>query len=453
MLFRSAATPAPTTTRAATPAPTTAPATTVAKGAVVVEPTHEIPESVDPLLVNILSWPRRHDSFQEMQFCKWLREHISSLGYTPTIRGAGNIIVTVPRPPTSKIVKNETIEVAQGRSTTLFSCHVDTIDGYDHAPPTWNAKTPAPAPAPKPDGEPQLLRKKLTYDPNFGLIALDKDSIGGSLGADDGAGVWLMLRMIERKVPGMYVFHRGEEVGGLGSKELAEKHKDLLRGYESAVAFDRKDTFEVVYQQGGIKCASMKFTEALCKRLTDQGMRYEPSDGGTFTDTKNYRRIIAECVNVAVGYESNHGRNETLDYAHLNALLDACCAIDWDSLPIDRDPAEADLYSYGNSYGAYRGVSPSLWDDSDSLGWNMPKKGKKNKQGKAPALTRAPAPSAPKLSIYDELSGLSLEELVDWAESEPYDVAETMGRLLVECRKLQAMNDTLMDLMGWKDLP
>ena len=108
---------------------------------------------------------------------------------------------------------------------------------------------------------------------------------------------------------------------------------------------------------------------------------------------------------------------------------------------------------YGNSYGAYRGVSPSLWDDSDSLGWNMPKKGKKNKQGKAPALTRAPAPSAPKLSIYDELSGLSLEELVDWAESEPYDVAETMGRLLVECRKLQAMNDTLMDLMGWKDLP
>ena len=43
------------------------------------------------------------------------------------------------------------------------------------------------------------------------------------LGADDKAGVTIMLYMIENKIPGLYYFFVGEEVGCIGSKKVAEK--------------------------------------------------------------------------------------------------------------------------------------------------------------------------------------------------------------------------------------
>ena len=43
------------------------------------------------------------------------------------------------------------------------------------------------------------------------------------LGADDKAGVTIMLNMIENKVPGLYYFFLGEEVGCVGSKKLSGK--------------------------------------------------------------------------------------------------------------------------------------------------------------------------------------------------------------------------------------
>lgn len=434
--------PAPTASVPA-PAPTSAPTQSDPPSTKKTTPyqadaIHEIPQEVDPLLVQILSWPRRHTSHQELQFCKFLREHIKAMGVEPAILAEGCIMVTVPRPKPA-------VGPVPAPSTTLFSCHIDTVEGHGSDAPSVS------------DGVVDVLRKKLTYDPNFGLIALDKDSIGGSLGADDGAGVWLMLKMIERKVPGSYIFHRGEEVGGVGSKAMVEKYPEILKQFECAVAFDRHDTYEVIYMQGGSKCASMKFTEALCKRLNAKGMTYQPSSKGVFTDTKNYRRLIPECVNVAVGYESQHGRNETLDFSHLAALLEACCGLDWDSLPIDRDPKESDAWEgygrgsgrwgnegYGSgSYGSYvRGAYPDFEDE--------PAKGKKGKK-KGGKKVAGPQAQLPLMSVSEELSQFSLEEIEDWAFNHPEDAAKTIGQLLVEIATLRASNEAAMNLLGWKE--
>lgn len=419
------------------------------KGKYVGEPLHEIPEKVDPLLTQILSWPRRHSSYTELAFCRFVRGFISGVTKKePLILAEGCIVATIPRPAKAG-------EDKAAPSTVLFSCHVDTVEG-DY--------TGAGAVVTQSDDEPVIPRKKLNYDPNFGIIGLEKDSIGGSLGADDGAGVWLMLKMIERKVPGTYIFHRGEEVGCIGSKAMADKYPEMLKAFDCAVAFDRHDTYEVIHTQGNSTCASMKFTQALCNKLNEKGMKYEPSSRGVLTDTKQYRRIIAECINIGVGYEGQHGRNETLNYAHLAALLEAVCAIDWDALPVDRDPTATEYGSYSGSYhsGSYHGgygrsraAQESLLDDDDQV-FQFPQGGnrggsknsrKKNKKQQQ----QRPAANQPMLTVSQEMSQFSLEEIENWAIDNPEDAAKTIGQLLVEIASLKATNDTVMTLMGFKD--
>lgn len=328
---------------APTPAPA-APAPTPA--ASVIGHQLNIPSSVDPLLVKILSWPRNHETVSEVQFCAFLQEHIRALNYPIRMHQVGSFSVTVPRTTTSDGV------TVEGFSTTLFSCHVDTVD-----------TTFAPD-----------VRKKLNYDDSFGLIGLEKDSLGTCLGADDGAGVWIMVKMIEAGVPGTYMFHRGEEKGGISAKANASEEAAFLERFECAVAFDRPRDNEVITHQGGVRCASEKFAVALAKAFNDNGpFEYKPSSSGVYTDTKEYRHIIPECVNLGVGYTSQHGRQEELDYGHLVAMLDACLKIKWDALPIDRDPKVVETsYSTGwggRAYNDFGDRSFGSFDDDDLNGW------------------------------------------------------------------------------------
>jgi len=55
------------------------------------------------------------------------------------------------------------------------------------------------------------------------IIKTDGKSI---LGADDKAGVVIMLNMIENKMPGLYYFFLGEEVGCIGSRKVASAQKE-----------------------------------------------------------------------------------------------------------------------------------------------------------------------------------------------------------------------------------
>ena len=393
------------------------------KTAYVPEAQHDVPEKVDPLLVTILAWPRKHNSASEAAFQVWLKDTLTAHG-TVTPHSEGALSITMPT------------NLPDQYSTTLFSCHTDTID-----PLVPLASDP-------------LAKKMLTYDPNFGLIGLDKASVGDSLGADDGIGVWIMLSMIAAKVPGTYLFNRGEECGGVSAKALAYKESKWLAMFEACIAFDRPRTNEVITHQGGKECASDKFAAALCKQLNDKGFQYAPSDRGVYTDNKEFRKEIAECVNLGVGYESQHGRQETQDYAHAYALKEACLVLDWDTLPIDRDPAKpdpvpaykayADYGSYGKGkWGGYDKPGSSLWDDDDlNDGWRADAKDLKPKA--TPAKAAPPVVTA----TCDDFLGMSLEDIRWTCTEEPEITLEIVVALMRENARLKADVATLEAMVG-----
>lgn len=369
--------------------------TTVAK-AVANWPDLPIPETVDQDLVTILAWPRKHDTASELGFLHWLRTKLESMGCKLDQHQERSVSVSVP--------------LKDGRkSSTLFSSHIDTVDTDVYS---------------------VTLRKKIAYDRTFGHIFLEKDNtVGSCLGADDGVGVWIMLKMIEAKVPGTYLFNRGEERGGIGAKAIAAKEADWLNQFQIAVAFDRPNDNEVItHQRGGTECASDKFANALAKalNLANDAFSYKPSKAGVYTDVFDFRRNIAECVNLGVGYENQHGSQERLDYAHAVALLEACCKLDWEGLPVDRDPTKPD---------------PVYKRDDDLDPWPYYKSWKQ--QTKAP-VAAAPVASKPKVTapapvphIEDEILELGTAyEIEGWVQEDP----EAAAQVLIECAaELSAM--------------
>ncbi len=383
-------------------------------------PQHEVPTAVDQLLVTILSWPRPHGSAAELRFRGWLAAHLANPTFKAKVSpvkylGASSLYVEIPSPGGTK-------------ATTLFSCHIDTVDtSIFGILETVNGKEVP-------------CVKELTYDPNFGEIALDKAStVGSCLGADDGVGVWIMLKMIEAGVPGGYIFHTGEECGGIGSRATLAEHLPILSEYEIALAFDRPHNDEVITHQRGQECASQKCALALCERLNKHGFAYKPSAKGVFTDTANYRKVIPECFNLGVGYDRQHGYQETLDYAHAAALLEALCHVDWDSLPIDRDPAKPDPVPKYEPYDYKKWNTPSkgslFGDFEPKLG---KKKGKVVQHSFGPKKAGPPPAYTPAESSFDRAMELTYDDVLLDCDSQPEVVAAYVQDLMVEIAQLRA---------------
>ena len=267
-------------------------------------------------LMDILSYRRAHTSEGERRMVK---KHLTA--YAPVVFSddAGEPLAYV-------------VDIAQGNilPPILWCAHVDTV----HA-------SSGP------------IRQVVKYDPQIGL-AWKED--GEPLGADDGAGVWLLLEMMDAGVPGTYIFHRGEERGGIGSNAIAKLYKDWLANYKFAIAFDRKGTTSVITKMSSGTCASTVFASALSALL---GPAYAPDDTGSFTDTANYRGIIPECTNVSVGYENEHTGGEMLDVEHLFWLKGRMIDVFKGGIPPElftvRVPTSANdnIYEFAG-YGRYR---------------------------------------------------------------------------------------------------
>ena len=306
------------------------------------------PTFIHPDLLTILCWPRCHDSEGEKRFGDWLFTKLTKLKAKPSLRAGGCITVEI------------------GKSTTLFSCHIDTCHHedektsyqllYDQNKEELFLDETKEAKDKKTNGAPHHAMGFPMgggTDPTWSWKNRARGKVATCMGADDGAGVWLLLQMIEAKIPGAYIFHRGEERGGIGANAMLVKDKEWLKKFKSAVAFDRAGLHDVVTTQGGTKCCSDDYAKALCAALTEPRMaiKYEPSTGGTFTDVKVYIGVIPECVNISVGYYRQHGTEESLDYGHLYALLDIAKKIEWDKLPIKRDPTTVTGYTGSTRYG------------------------------------------------------------------------------------------------------
>jgi hypothetical protein len=193
------------------------------------------------------------------------------------------------------------------------------------------------------------------------IIKTDGKSI---LGADDKAGVTVMLYMIENRIPGLYYFFLGEEVGCVGSKKVATKQKEeKIEGITKVISFDRRGTGSIITYQSGQRCASDTFGEALSKALNDADstFAYKNDPTGVLTDSVQFIKIYPECTNISVGYQSEHTFSESQNIAHLDKLAKACLKVDWKSLPIERDPSKTEYRSY-SGYGNYGGYGDD-WDD------------------------------------------------------------------------------------------
>ena len=196
-----------------------------------------------------------------------------------------------------------------GTAPIMWSCHLDTM----HRKEGW---------------------QNVRID-ELGIIR-QKGNKSKCLGADDGAGVWLLLEMMDRGIEGLYIFHLDEEVGGKGSTYIVEKTPQLVSGIKYAVAFDRKDRGSVITNQWGV-CCSDEFGESLAKEI---GMGHILDDTGRFTDTDNYKGLIPECTNVSVGYFNEHRPQESLDFKYLVKLRDSMFDLDVNNLVEERTPTK-----------------------------------------------------------------------------------------------------------------
>jgi hypothetical protein len=168
------------------------------------------------------------------------------------------------------------------------------------------------------------------------FIATDGKSI---LGADDKAGVTVLLYMIHNKVPGVYWFFIGEERGGIGSRAVSNSYGEysFMKNVKKVVSFDRRNYFSVITSQMGVQCCSNEFAKSLCNELNKSGLNLDLDPTGVFTDSANFIDLAPECTNVSVGYFDEHRNSESQNLTYLEKLCKAAVACDWNNLTIKRN--------------------------------------------------------------------------------------------------------------------
>lgn len=271
------------------------------------------------VLDRALTTKRPHGDQSTAKFCTWLTKLLPP--DLTWIDACGNIHV----------------DQRSGKSKSLFVAHVDTVH--------------------RKGGKNKVIKTDKMWSAS-----------GAPLGADDGAGIAMLVHMIRSGVMGYYIFTQGEEVGGIGSKWIADNMPGLLMQFDRAIAFDRRCTYSVITHQGfGGRCASNEFGDALSMALCDRDMLFMPDDTGVYTDTAEFVDYIPECTNISVGYDMEHSERETLDITHFTQLLRAVPKIDWEALPVVRDPLAVDpdeLAAYPASwYGKKSDIGIKRLDD------------------------------------------------------------------------------------------
>lgn len=191
-----------------------------------------------------------------------------------------------------------------------------------------------------------------TTDRQYLCLLGGDDEASNCLGADNGAGCWLLREMILGGVPGLYVFHRCEESGAQGARHFVEKTLPKLGlDLSAAIAFDRRGTSSVITHQGFGRTCSDAFGRQLAGLLNTHGFSYDLDDGGIFTDTVEYAGVVPECTNVSAGTANEHCASELLDLDHVQALRRALLATDFSVLQAVRDPKlceDDDLFAFGS---------------------------------------------------------------------------------------------------------
>ena len=207
-------------------------------------------------------------------------------------------------------VGNYYLEIGQSRS--IFTAHLDTVSDYDV----------------------EQVNHIVEEEDNRTIVRTDETTI---LGADDRSGVLVLLYMIENRIPGLYYFFIGEEVGRIGSQAIADLKPEFFSDYDRCISFDRRGFGSIISEQSGETCCSQTFVQELAYELsTNSSTEFCDDTFGSYTDSYSFTHLIAECTNISVGYSNAHWKTEFQDITYLEELCRAVVKVNWEALPVRR---------------------------------------------------------------------------------------------------------------------
>jgi hypothetical protein len=218
-----------------------------------------------------------------------------------------------------------------GESDCVFTCHLDTASRTKSGVNTLSFVK---------DGDE--------------FIVTDGTSI---LGADDKAGVAVIMYMIAKNIPGVYWFFIGEERGGLGSRYVAQNidQYPFMQGKTKCISFDRRNYYSVITKQMGVQCCSNDFGQQICDEMSKGGLKLKLDPTGVFTDSASFIDLIPECTNISVGYFDEHTHKEMLNVSYLERLCEASVMCDWNGMKATRK-----LMEESESYRKYKKLANFL---------------------------------------------------------------------------------------------
>lgn len=163
------------------------------------------------------------------------------------------------------------------------------------------------------------------------------------LGADCTTGIYIMLRMIEENISGVYVVHAGEEIGCVGSSALIKDFPAWIGKVDAAISFDRKGYTSIITHQMGARTCSDAFADSLADIL-DLSMVKDTT--GAYTDSNEYVDYVSECTNISVGYFDQHTKKESQDLVFLEYFIQALLEADWSQLVFKRAIGAVEYSNY-----------------------------------------------------------------------------------------------------------
>lgn len=165
----------------------------------------------------------------------------------------------------------------------------------------------------------------------------------GVLGADDRAGCYILSKMMENSVRGIYIFTNGEEIGGLGASACvkSQQFQDLVPHITAFIELDRQDDLDIA-------CYGYD-NEDLIGLFEQRGYK---EAYGSYTDVVDFAEDTnIACINLSVGYRGQHTKKEDLVLADLDNTLDMMLT----DLPVElyTEVYEATMTSWRNSANNY----------------------------------------------------------------------------------------------------
>lgn len=190
------------------------------------------------------------------------------------------------------------------------------------------------------------------------------------LGADDRAGIFAILKIIQSGLRPAIIFTTDEESGALGAEAMIKAFPDAPQEFKYIIQLDRRGTNDCVFYD----CANKKFETYV-------------ESFGFVTNWGSFSDISVLCpdwgiagVNLSIGYMNEHQEIETLHVSHMlrtisivkKMLMDVDNAATYEYIP---DPMS---YMYSYRFGGYNKYS--WWNETDEAKFTCSKCGKSDFQ-------------------------------------------------------------------------